>query len=524
MIEQRAAARERRAAEAAKAAGRSMPIAADLATFPVKVTPTTLELGDVPVGDSGKGFVTLSNTGAQPVVIKECKSSCGCTAVDCPAGRAIAPGEELAVHVSMRSDPIKEDDVFTRHLSKTVTLVFEGDAGVDQSITVRVNAESVAYVVADPTFLDPSKGEHTVELRSRDGQSFRVLGMTPPLLSEIPEGAADKHLLSLDWEKWKELGSELEISFQIEHPKASRVAARVRPHAVGRRVGDLDPTTGPLTGEAGNGRDIGRVKAAREIEMLLRGGDVPALTKEITEGRLEVDAADEQGATLLARATRWGEVEMVKALIELGAKVDGADQRGRTPLMLAAQSGAVDVMRVLLAAGASITHQDSIGTALCWAAGFGRADAVKVLIEAGSDVNVVSARSGYTPLIWAAGYGDAESIQPLIEAGAAIEATDTSSRRATALMHAASTGGPRKVGVLAAAGAALEARDRSGRTVFLVAAGSRGSSVETLKVLAEAGADVKARDANGATALDLALARTDPGAAEVIAYLRTLQP
>ena len=62
--------------------------------------------------------------------------------------------------------------------------------------------------------------------------------------------------------------------------------------------------------------------------------------------------------------------------------------------MMAARTGKTDAMRVLLEAGANVNAKESWGgtTALMWAVSEGHAEAARLLIDAGADVN---ARSNY---------------------------------------------------------------------------------------------------------------------------------
>ena len=111
---------------------------------------------------------------------------------------------------------------------------------------------------------------------------------------------------------------------------------------------------------------------------------------------------------------------------------------GATPFLMAAMVADVDVMRVLLAAGADpkMATNDQT-TPLMVAAGFGRVtaetrvpesralEAVKMVVEAGNDVNAANAR-GYTAM-HAAAYIGADSVARfLIEKGADVNAKDKS--------------------------------------------------------------------------------------------------
>lgn len=88
-----------------------------------------------------------------------------------------------------------------------------------------------------------------------------------------------------------------------------------------------------------------------------------------------------------------------------------------TPLIKASTSGSVDVVKILLNAGADVNLENMQGnTALHSAARFGHADIVSVLIESGAD-NSSENSLGWTPLMRASRYGQAECVQILINAG-----------------------------------------------------------------------------------------------------------
>ncbi|KAL6238471.1 hypothetical protein BDW75DRAFT_227905 [Aspergillus navahoensis] len=68
-------------------------------------------------------------------------------------------------------------------------------------------------------------------------------------------------------------------------------------------------------------------------------------------------------------AAMHGKVDVVKALLGMGAAVDGVDRAGRTALGFAARAGKTGVARLLVEAGASLTKVDREGmTALDHAA------------------------------------------------------------------------------------------------------------------------------------------------------------
>ena len=135
-------------------------------------------------------------------------------------------------------------------------------------------------------------------------------------------------------------------------------------------------------------------------------------------------------------ASREGDLERVRQLIQGGQNVNRGDSGGRTPLMYAAANGRDQVVRELIRAlaeaGANLNVQDELGmTPLMWAAYWGYANVVVELIRAGADVSVVSIHewlsvasgwclvaAGSTALHFAAKENNIKCCVLLVEAGA----------------------------------------------------------------------------------------------------------
>ena len=116
-------------------------------------------------------------------------------------------------------------------------------------------------------------------------------------------------------------------------------------------------------------------------------------------------------------AARYGQVEVIDALIKSGADLEAKDKRGRTALMSAVQSRNTDAVKALLAGGANVDTRDEVqATALFRASGpFGNVMVVGSLLNAGAEVNV-SDKNGMTPLMWAVRFGDAPRVKALADA------------------------------------------------------------------------------------------------------------
>jgi TonB family protein len=130
------------------------------------------------------------------------------------------------------------------------------------------------------------------------------------------------------------------------------------------------------------------------------------------------DSLAAQRATLMGAIT-YGQVELVRQLLENGADPNTKDPNGNTLLMLVAGAGHVDLVRLLLAHGADIDAAAPVGsTALMFAAFHGHAEAVRVLLDNGADVNA-TADLGITAVRLAARNGHSEAIDVLVDYGAA---------------------------------------------------------------------------------------------------------
>ena len=83
-----------------------------------------------------------------------------------------------------------------------------------------------------------------------------------------------------------------------------------------------------------------------------------------------------------------------------GASANHKDARGLTPLMYAAAVGSADAMKILIEKGADVNSKNAFdSTALMWSVT--DINKVRMLLEPGADVNVVS-KQGHTALLLAA--------------------------------------------------------------------------------------------------------------------------
>ena len=255
-------------------------------------------------------------------------------------------------------------------------------------------------------------------------------------------------------------------------------------------------------------------------------GGFPEIAARLIAADANVSAANRYGVTALYLAARAGDAASTRALLAAGASANTALPEGETALMTASKAGHAAVVRTLLTGGAEFlalnvltnddapTQQPSTGygslaspplpnnranvnaregwygqTALMWAAAEGHAEVVRLLIEAGANVDVRSReidtpesyaewpqgsvvypdvpRGGLTALQFAAREGQLEAVQALIDGGANLNAVDAEGK--TALLHATLNDHLDVAALLLEAGATVTAADSYGRTVLFAA-------------------------------------------------------
>ena len=148
-----------------------------------------------------------------------------------------------------------------------------------------------------------------------------------------------------------------------------------------------------------------------------------------------VNAQDEEtGFAPLHLACSMGRIDIVRALLELGANADEPNKEGRTPLFFAAGCGHPDIIDLLLEWGAYLHVTTNImksnyhiatpgWTLLHEACEKNRGSCAQLLLRKGVDVNVGNAGQE-TPLMIAAQHGHLEIAKLLLTRGAAASQGD----------------------------------------------------------------------------------------------------
>ncbi len=237
---------------------------------------------------------------------------------------------------------------------------------------------------------------------------------------------------------------------------------------------------------------------AAAVEILLKAGANPNTTNRY-------------GVTPLSLACETGNAQIIERLLKAGADVNAGRPGGETPLMTAANQGNPEILRLLLARGANPNAmEESRGqTALMWAATRNNTAAVKVLIEAGSKLDLHASGPKFRQFAKDAGCVSVDTV----ECGSNKFAQDPQYGgklrpridQYTAVMFAARNGANDTLRMLLEAGANPNEKSEDGMTAVVVAAFN--ANWEGGVILVEHGADPNADDTGWAPLHQIARTR-----------------
>ena len=181
----------------------------------------------------------------------------------------------------------------------------------------------------------------------------------------------------------------------------------------------------------------------------------------------------------LLKAAGRGDTAAIEDLIQEGADPNCRDQWGNTPLSAAAWGGYLEAMDLLHKKGADIGRECyENNDLLCHAAFNAQVDSVKWLLSEGADPKHVSEKTGESPLHFAISKKDAsprtEIVRVLVEAGADVNLKTIAGEETGCFMRDAYLKGETPLHRAAAYG-----------------------DKEVVQILLEAGADPSIKDANG---------------------------
>jgi ankyrin len=236
-----------------------------------------------------------------------------------------------------------------------------------------------------------------------------------------------------------------------------------------------------------------------------------AMIGVLIDAGADVNAPDPAGETPLMNATRVGRIDAITTLLDRGATVDATDETfQQTALMVAVRENHPDVVKLLIARGASVNAKTRTGRSPAWVLpnsvpGFGHGIGIVRggLPARGSRAPIPGAM---TPLLYAARDGRMDIVRMLLDAGADINQRDAND--IPPLITAITNNHPDVARFLIDRGADIKAVDWYGRTPLWAAVETRNMDVdnatfinsidrvpylELIQVLLDRGADPNAR-------------------------------
>jgi ankyrin repeat protein len=188
----------------------------------------------------------------------------------------------------------------------------------------------------------------------------------------------------------------------------------------------------------------------------VKAGDLSAVRNSLSQTG-NPSQTEPDGTTPLHWAVERNRLDIVQALLAVGASVNAKNRYGVTPLELAATTSNASVTQALIKAGAEIkAFAPETGSILSRAACTGNPEVIKLLLAAGADANFAEVTSGQTPLMWAAAEGHSDAVKTLLAGGARVDTKAHSDQ--TALFYAVRKGDIDSVRTLLAAGADVNTR------------------------------------------------------------------
>ena len=243
--------------------------------------------------------------------------------------------------------------------------------------------------------------------------------------------------------------------------------------------------------------DLSAQTQTTPLHQAVVSGDGAAVQRLIRSGA-DVNVANRYGVTPLLLAAQRGRGDLIDTLLKAGANVKRAEARlpeGQTLLMHAARTGDIASLKALITAGSNVNARETRTgtTAAIWAATGNRGDAVRVLAEAGADLNVLSKVTSYPHT------QNGVLLSGLEEGYSYVGQTVLPRGGWSAAMYAAREGAVDAARALGAWGANLDLTDPEGTTALIVAV--INGHYDVAAVLVEKGANPNIADIKGMTPL-----------------------
>jgi ankyrin repeat protein len=260
----------------------------------------------------------------------------------------------------------------------------------------------------------------------------------------------------------------------------------IRPDRLGKHLGDCLTAVFLLS--------IISFSALAQTDLIeaAKSQDWDSVRSLLNKKGMDVNATQPDGATALAYAAYWDDVESVQLLLKAKADPNIGNDYGVTPLMLASENRSAAMVKTLLDGKADPNVAMWSGeTLLMSAARTGFMEAIHLFLDHDADINATDPRRGQSALMWAISFGHPDIAKLLVDRGADIDAK-------TIMLNEDFT----PMAIEGYEGAPVQTVPMGGYTPLLFAA--RVGDVVTARYLVDKGANINAVSATDGSPLIMA--------------------